>query len=98
MKSEEKKMEQMKDLMVRQQSGQSQMNDPMEAMIDVMVQSCKLNDEIFFEHGIEEEDFNAAVLHFKLQEDPEVRALIMRSMQMMGMGGPQGGMGGMFGQ
>ena len=71
----------------------------MMAMMEVMVQSCKINDQMFFDHGIEEDEFNAAVMHYKLQDDPEVRALVMRSMQAMGMGGGgMGGMGGMFGQ
>ena len=92
MQSEEKKMKQMQRMMTQP----NQQQDPMEAMMEVMVESCKQNDEIFFEHGIEEDDFNAAVMHYNLQDDPEVRAMMMRSMQALGMGGGMGG--GMMGR
>ena len=92
MEVEEKKMKQMQQMMQNPQ----QNADPMQAMMDVMIESSKLNDEMFFEHGIEEEDFNAAVIHYNLQDDPEVRAMLMRNMQAMGMGGGMGG--GMFGR
>lgn len=82
--SEEKKMKQMGQMM---QNPNAQQQDPIQAMMEVMVESCKLNDEIFFEHGIEEDEFNAAVIFYNLQEDPEVRAMLMRNMQAMGMGG-----------
>jgi sortase (surface protein transpeptidase) len=86
MKSEEKKMKQMQKMM----TSPNQSQDPMEAMMEIMIESCKQNDEIFFEHGIEEDDFNAAVMHYNLQDDPEVRAMMMRSMQALGMGGMMG--------
>lgn len=35
-------------------------------------------------------------MHYNLQDDPEVRAMMMRSMQALGMGGQ--GMGGMMGR
>jgi hypothetical protein len=86
MQSEEKKMKQMQKMM----TSPNQSQDPMEAMMEIMIESCKQNDEIFFEHGIEEDDFNAAVMHYNLQDDPEVRAMMMRSMQALGMGGMMG--------
>jgi len=42
-------------------------------------------DEIFFEHGIEEDDFSAAVMHYNLKDDPEVRAMLLRSMKELGV-------------
>ena len=92
--SEEKKMDQMKKMMQKPNNS----GDPMEAMMDVMIESCKLNDEMFAEHGIEEEEFNGAVMYYKLHEDPDVRALVMKSMQAMGMNQGGGGAPGMFGR
>lgn len=61
--SEEKKFESMKAMM-QNQRGMNSQEDQMEAMIEMMVQQAILADEMFATHGIEEEDFNAAVMHY----------------------------------
>jgi hypothetical protein len=74
MEVEQKKMEKMKQMM----SNPGMQQDPEQGMMAVMIETCKLNDQMFFDHGIEEEEFNAAVMHYNLQDDPEVRAMLMR--------------------
>ena len=46
-------------------------------------------------YDTEEDEFNAAVLHYQLMNDPEVTRIINANMQKLGLGG-QGGMGGMM--
>ena len=43
-------------------------------------------------HGIEEEEFNQAIMYYNLMNDPEVSRKMMESMQKLQMMG--GGMGG----
>jgi hypothetical protein len=62
--SEEKKFESMKTMMQNQRGTMSSQDDQMEAMIEMMVQQAILADDMFTKHGIEEEDFNAAVMHY----------------------------------
>lgn len=85
--SEEKKMDSMKSIM------QNRSADPMEQMFEMMIEQARLADEMFFSEGIEEEDFNAAMMQFNLMHDPEVQRTVMMNMQKLGMGG-MGGMGG----
>jgi hypothetical protein len=91
--TEERKMESMKKLMSNPGRYQS---DPMEGMLDMMIEQAKLSDELFDTYHTEEEEFNAAVLHFDLMNDPEVTRIINDNMRKLGLGG-QGGMGGMMG-
>ena len=46
---------------------------------------------MFFEKGIEEEDFNSAMMHYNLMNDPEIQRKMMESMQKLQMGGGFGG-------
>lgn len=46
-------------------------------------------------HGIEEEEFNSAIMYYNLMNDPEVSRKMMESMQKLQMMG--GGMGGGMG-
>ena len=62
--SEEKKFESMKTMMQNQKGAMNSQEDQMEAMIEMMVQQAILADEMYASHGIEEEDFNAAVMHY----------------------------------
>ena len=60
-----------------------------------------LSDDMFETHGVEEDEFNQAIIYYNLMNDPEVSRKMMESMsklQMMGggMGGGMGGMGGMM--
>ena len=64
----------------------------MEAMLEMMVQQAILADEVFASHGIEEDEFNAAIVYYNLMNDPEVNRKMMESMQKLGVMG--GGMGG----
>ena len=52
----------------------NQSQDPMEAMMDMMVESCKLNDKMYFDHGIEEDEFGVRVW-FAHKLDPTVAFL-----------------------
>jgi len=51
-------------MMQNQRGNMSSQDDQMEAMIEMMVQQAILADDMFTKHGIEEEDFNAAVMHY----------------------------------
>ncbi len=46
--------------------------DPMEQMFDMMVEQSKLSDEMYVKYGVDEDDFNAAMLHYNLMNDPEI--------------------------
>lgn len=92
--SEEKKLDSMKKMMSEQQSMQSQ--DPMDGMMEMMVEQAKLSDDMYERHGIDEEEFNQAMIHYNLMNDPEVQRKVMENMRKLGFGGP-GGMGGMGG-
>jgi hypothetical protein len=70
----------------------------MNAMMEMMIMQAQLSDDMFERHGIEEEDFNQALIYYNLMSDPEVSRKMMESMQKLQMmGGPMGGMGGMGG-
>lgn len=46
--------------------------DPMEQMFDMMVEQAKLSDEMHQVYGVDEDEFNAAMLHYNLMNDPEI--------------------------
>jgi hypothetical protein len=41
-------------------------------MNEMMIQQAILADNMYETHGIEEEDFNFAVMHYQLMNDPEI--------------------------
>jgi hypothetical protein len=41
-------------------------------MFETLIQIAMLSDDMHETHGIEEEDFNFAVIHYNLMNDPEV--------------------------
>ena len=84
----------MKTMMQNQRGGaMSSQDDQMEAMVEMMVQQAILADEMFETHGIEEEEFNSAVMFYNLMNDPEVHRKMMESMQKLSQMGGMGGMG-----
>lgn len=66
--------------------------DPMEGMIEMVVEQSKLSDEIYFKYGVDDDEFNSAMMKHGLMNDPEIQKTLMANMQKLGMGG--GGMGG----
>ena len=100
MDSEEKKLESMKKMMSEQQQmGGGMGQDPMEGMMEMMVEQAKLSDDMYTRHGVDEEEFNQAMIHFNLMHDPEVQRKVMENMRKLGFGGAEGmggGMGGMM--
>lgn len=44
----------------------------MEGMLDLMIEQARLSDEMFEDDGVEEDEFNAAMVHYNLMNDPEV--------------------------
>lgn len=88
--SEERKMESMKSMMTGGRMG----GDPMEQMFDMMIEQAKLSDEMHTKYGVDEDEFNAAMLHYNLMHDPEIQRTIMMNMQKLGIPGMGGGMGG----
>ena len=90
--SEERKMESMKAMM---SGGKMGGGDPMEQMFDMMIEQARLSDEMHTKYGVDEDDFNAAMLHYNLMHDPEIQRTIMMNMQKLGIPGMgAGGMGG----
>ena len=65
--------------------------DQMEGMIDMMVEQSKLSDELFEKFKVEEEEFNTAMIHYNLMNDPEITSIIMQNMRKLGLGGGMGG-------
>ena len=55
-----------------------------------------MSDEMYFQFGVDEEEFNFAMMHYNLMNDPEIKGLMMANLQKVGVAG--GGAGGMFGQ
>ena len=79
--SEEKKFESMKSMMQNQKGGaMTSQEDQMEAMVEMMVQQAILADDMFEKHGVEEEEFKSAVMHYQLMNDPDVYKKMMESM------------------
>lgn len=70
--SEEKKLESMKKMMSEQQNAMGGGQDPMEGMMEMMVEQAKLSDDMYERHGVDEEEFNQAMIHYNLMNDPEV--------------------------
>lgn len=62
-------------------------------MIDMMTDQAKISDEIYEKYQVDEDEFNAAMLHYNLINDPEIRAIMFKNMQKMGMDGGMPGMG-----
>ena len=67
-------------------------DDPMGQMVEMMVEQSKLSDEMYFEHGVDEDEFNFAMMHYNLMNDPEIKAEMMKNMQQMGGMPMMGGM------
>ena len=76
-------------------------------MMPVLI-SAIAHDWVLMNHGFSEEDFKAALFHYKIYENPEVAQhmqqkqmdlmmLVQQQNPMMGMGGPMGGPPGMGG-
>ncbi len=63
--------------------------------MEMMVEQAKLSDDMYEHHGVDEEEFNQAMIHYNLMNDPEVQRKVMENMRKLGFGG--GGMGGMGG-
>lgn len=93
--SEEKKFESMKKMMSEQQSNPMGGGDPMEGMMEMMVEQARLSDQMFEAHGVDDEEFNQAMVYYNLMQDPEVQRKVMENMRKLGFGGGMGGMGGM---
>lgn len=84
--SEEKKMDKMKSMMENQRfQNPGAMDDPMDGMIEMMVEQCKLSDEIFFKFNVDDDDFNSAMMKHNLMNDPEIQRTMMMNMQKLGI-------------
>jgi hypothetical protein len=94
--SEEKKMDQMKNMMSSGKfgGGMGAGGDPYEGMMEMMVEQSKLSDDIYFKFGVDDDEFNHAMVKHNLMHDPEIQRILMTNMQKLGMG--QGGFGGMM--
>ena len=70
-------------------------SDPYEGMMDMMVEQCKLSDEIFFKYGVDDEEFNFSMVKHNLMNDPEIQRTLMMNMQKLGINPAMmgGGMG-----
>eukprot|EP00347_Sterkiella_histriomuscorum_P006804 403351368 len=88
--SEEKKMDQMKNMMESGKLGGmggkgAPDSDPYEGMMDMMVEQCKLSDEIFFKYGVNDEELNLCIFQHNLMNDPEIQRTLMMNMQKLGL-------------
>lgn len=55
-------------------------------MLEAMVEQAKISDAMFEKYGIEEEDFNTAMIHYNLENDPKISAVVMQNMNKLGLG------------
>jgi hypothetical protein len=70
----------MKASMQNQKGGaMASQDDQVEAMIEMMVKKAILSDEMFEKHGVEEDEYNFAVMHYQLTKDPEVYKKMMET-------------------
>lgn len=51
--------------------------DPYQKQIDTMVEQCKMHDSMFYDTGVENEVFEAALLYWVMKKDPEIEAKMM---------------------
>ena len=77
--SQELTMEAMKDMQKRQIP---ETGDQMQMMVTVMVDQAKMQDKMFFKTGIENEEFEEALVYF-VQNDPEVAKAMEKYMIKM---------------
>ena len=54
----------------------------MAMMVTVMVDQAKMQDEMFFKTGVENEEFEEALIYF-VQKDPEVQVAMQKYMMKM---------------
>jgi hypothetical protein len=78
--SEEKKMESMEAMMKSGKFNPMSAGDPMEGMIEMVVEQSKLSDEIFFKFGVDDDEFNQAMVKHNLMHDPEIQRALMANM------------------
>lgn len=72
LESEEKKLESMKRMMSSGQQMGAAPDDQMAAVMEMMVEQAKLADEMFAVHGVEEDEFNEAMMFYNLMNDRDV--------------------------
>lgn len=76
-------------MMNMQKSGMDmQSGDPMQAMLNMMVEQAKLADDLYLKHAVENEEFEDNLMHY-MSSDPEVQRSMqsyMMKMQMMQQG------------
>lgn len=70
--SEEKKMESMEAMMRSGRFNPMQAADPMEGMIEMVVEQSKMSDDIFFKYGVDDDEFNQAMVAHNLMHDPDI--------------------------
>ena len=59
--------------------------DQNEMMLQMMVEQAKLSDEMFEKYGVDEEEFNGCLMHYNLQNDPEIRKRMEEHMKKLGI-------------
>jgi|LauGreDrversion4_2_1035121.scaffolds.fasta_scaffold689896_1 hypothetical protein len=69
-------------------------SNPQDSMMEMMMEQAKLSDEMYEQHGVDEEEFNEAMIFYNLMHDPEIQRKVMENMHKLGFLGGAGGMGG----
>lgn len=44
----------------------------MEGMIEMVVEQSKMSDDIFFKYGVDDDEFNQAMVAHNLMHDPDI--------------------------
>ena len=70
-KQQEQALKKVKDMKNKQEALQDKKQDPVEAMIDMMVEQARVQDELHGETAIEHDEFEIALMTF-MQSDPDV--------------------------
>jgi len=75
-KQKDKSLAHVKTVATRTRAEQDKIDkmDAYEKQVDTMVEQCKMHDEMYYETGVENEVFEAALLYYVLQGDPVFEA------------------------
>ena len=65
------------------QDGSKSEADPTAQMMQMVVDQAKMHDQMYFKTGVENEEFESALMYFVLNQDPDVQAMMKTYMEKM---------------
>ena len=52
-------------------------------MLQMVIDQAKMHDQVYFKTGVENDEFENALMYFVLNQDPDVQAMMKRYMEKM---------------